>query len=202
MSFEDACTIPHASMLAYQGLITIGQLKKNQNVLINGAGGGVGMFALNIAKLLNATVTGVDSADKLKQMSAMGFDNVIDYKKADFTELNDRYDLILDTKLGGAPLPILKALNKNGQYVTVGGDLTRLLQTLLYKPFISIFTKKRFSILALKANINLDKIEDMYNNEIIKPIIDGPHSLQEVPEQLERFGKGLHQGKIIISIKH
>ncbi|MCJ8314632.1 MAG: NAD(P)-dependent alcohol dehydrogenase [Saccharospirillaceae bacterium] len=210
MSFEDACTIPHASMLAYQGLIKIGQLnnynsnqkKKNLNILINGAGGGVGSFALNIAKQFKTTVTGVDTGEKLENMTTIGFDHVIDYKKIDFSTQKNKYDIIFDTKQTRSPLSILKSLNENGQYITVGGDLPRIFQTLIFKPLIKLFSKKRVSILALKANADLDKIEEMYNNGVIKPVIDGPYSLEKIPELIELFGNGKHTGKIVINVHH
>jgi len=206
MSFEDASSIPHASMLAYQGLIKLGQLNNNGNkkftILINGAGGGVGTIALNIAKQYNTIVTGVDTDNKLELMKAIGFDHTIDYKKVNFSAQRKTYDIIFDTKQTHSVLTILKSLNTNGHYITVGGNLTRLFQTLLFKPVISIFSKKRVSILALKANVDLDKIEDMYTKGLIKPVIDGPYPLEKIAELIQMFGEGKHNGKIVITVEH
>ncbi|MGY8915713.1 MAG: NAD(P)-dependent alcohol dehydrogenase, partial [Flavobacteriales bacterium] len=92
MSFEEAASIPHAAMLALQALRDVGQIKDHQKILINGGGGGVGSFGIQLAKLYNADVTGVDTGEKLKAMEAQGFDNVIDYKQEDFTKSNQQYD--------------------------------------------------------------------------------------------------------------
>ena len=98
MTFEEAAAIPHAAMLAVQGLIDTGKIQGGQKILINGAGGGVGAFAVQIAKLYGAEVTGVDSAGKFDMLRSTGFDHVIDYEREVFTENGQRYDLILDTR--------------------------------------------------------------------------------------------------------
>ncbi len=198
MNFNDAASIPHASMLAVQGLIDIGNIQKGQKVLINGAGGGVGNFGLLIAKQYNAQVTGVDTEEKLELMSSIGYDQVIDYKKTNFTKNCCRYDLILDTKTTRSPFAYLSALAPGGKYVTVGGNLLRLLQIAFLKHFISVFFNKSISLVALKANKNLDYIEELYDEGKIKIVIDGPHRLGDVPDLVQYFGEGKHKGKIIV----
>jgi len=128
MSFEEAAAIPQAAMLAVQGLIDKGKIKQAQKVLINGAGGGVGTFAIQIAKLYNAEVTGVDKATKLEMLRSIGFDHVIDYTKEDFTKNGKVYDLILDAKTNRSAFDYARSLNRNGVYVTVGGSIGHLLQ--------------------------------------------------------------------------
>ena len=200
MSFEEATTIPHASMLALQGLRDTGKIQEGQQVLINGAGGGVGSFGLQIAKLHHAEVTGVDTGDKLQMMQSLGFDHVIDYKQEDFTKLGQQYDLILDAKTNRSPFAYLRALKPNGLYVTVGGTLPKLFQALFFKPWISLFSSKRVHIVALKPNKDLSYIHELFEAGKIKCIIDGPYPLSEVPMAIQHFGEGKHSGKVVISV--
>jgi NADPH:quinone reductase-like Zn-dependent oxidoreductase len=151
MSFEEAAAIPQAAMLAIQGLRDKGQIQSGQKLLINGAGGGVGTFAVQIAKLYGVEVTGVDSSGKLDMMRSMGFDHVIDYKQEDFTKNGQRYDLILDVKTNRSIFDYTRVLSRNGIYVTVGGSLVRLLQALFLGPWISMISKKKICFVALKG---------------------------------------------------
>ncbi|WP_373519427.1 NAD(P)-dependent alcohol dehydrogenase [Pricia sp.] len=200
MSFEEAAAIPHASMLAYQGLIDVGQLQKGQKVLINGAGGGVGTFGLQIAKMYDAEVTGVDTGAKLKRMKALGFDHVIDYKKEDFVKNSTRYDLILDAKTTRPIWAYQRVLQPAGKYVTVGGTIPRLLQLFLLKPFISMAGKKKMHLVSLKANKDLTYINQLYEEGKIQPVIDGPYALEEIPWAIQYFGEGKHTGKVVIKV--
>ncbi|HET8736068.1 MAG TPA: NAD(P)-dependent alcohol dehydrogenase [Pricia sp.] len=198
MSFEQAAAIPHAAMLAVQGLIDVGDLKKGQQVLINGAGGGVGTIGLQIAKLHDAEVTGVDTGDKLEMMESLGFDHIIDYKKEDFTQNGRRYDLVLDAKTNHPLSAYLRSLKPQGKYVTVGGKLGRLLQLLLLKPLIAVLYKKSVHLVALRPNKDLAYINTLFENGKIKPVVDGPYPLKEVPRLIRYFGEGKHTGKIIV----
>lgn len=199
MSFEEAASIPHAAMLAVQGLIDVGEIQRGQELLINGAGGGMGTFGLQIAKLYDARVTGVDTGKKLEMMKSIGFDHIIDYKKEDFTRNGQRYDLILDAKTNRSPFAYLRSLKSKGRYVTVGGYLNRLLQALVSKPLISIFSNKTVHIVGLKPNKDLDYINKIFEEGKIKCIIDGPYKLSEAPWAIQYFGEGRHNGKIVIS---
>ncbi|MGB5386046.1 MAG: NAD(P)-dependent alcohol dehydrogenase [Eudoraea sp.] len=200
MSFEEAASIPHAAMLAVQGLIDIGQLQKRQKILINGAGGGMGTFALQIAKLYDAEVTGVDTGDKLKMMKELGFDYIIDYKKEDFTKNKQTYDLILDAKTTRSTFRYLRALKPCGKYVTVGGYLNRLIPILVLKPWISVFSNKRIHLVALKPNKDLEYINEIFATGKIKAVIDGPYELSALPGLIQYFGEGKHSGKVVIKL--
>ena len=114
MSFDEATTLPHASLLAYQGLFEKARLKAGQHLLINGGGGGVGTLGLQLAKTLDVEVTGVDTGEKLKMMESIGFDHVVDYKKEDFTRNGITYDFILDCKTNRSPRAYLRSLAKGG----------------------------------------------------------------------------------------
>jgi NADPH:quinone reductase-like Zn-dependent oxidoreductase len=202
MSFEEAAAIPQAAMLALQGLRDKGQIHSGQKLLINGAGGGVGTFAVQIAKLYDVDVTGVDSSGKLDMMSSMGFDHVIDYRQEDFTRSGKSYDLILDVKTNRSIFDYSRVLSRNGIYVTVGGSLVRLLQAFFLRPWISMISKKKICIVALKPNKDLDYMNELFEAGKIKPVIDGPFRLDEVPEALRLFGEGAHKGKVVISVGH
>jgi NADPH:quinone reductase-like Zn-dependent oxidoreductase len=200
MSFNEAAAIPQAAMLAVQGLIDRGKIKQGQKLLINGAGGGVGTFGIQIAKLYGVEVTGVDSAGKLDMLRSMGFDHVIDYTQEDFTKNGQRYDLILDVKTNRSIFNYARALSRNGIYVTVGGSIARLLQALLLGPLISLISKKHILIVALKPNKDLAYMNKLFEAGKIKPVIDGPYKLDEVPEAFRIFGKGDHKGKVVITM--
>ncbi|TQV89416.1 NAD(P)-dependent alcohol dehydrogenase [Aliikangiella coralliicola] len=200
MSFEEAASIPHAAALALQGLVDIGQIQNGLKILINGAGGGVGTLGLQLAKLYCAEVTGVDSGDKLEMMKSIGFDYTIDYQTEDFTKSGQRYDLILDTKTNRSTFSYLRSLKPNGKYVTVGGKLPHLLHALFFRRVIHLFSRKRVHIIGLKTNKDLNYINELFESEKIKPIIDGPYPLSEAAIAVQRFGKGVHRGKVVISI--
>jgi NADPH:quinone reductase-like Zn-dependent oxidoreductase len=200
MSFEEAASIPHAAMLAVQGLLDVGQLKDGQKILINGGGGGVGSFGLQIAKLYKADVTGVDTGEKLKAMTTQGFDTIIDYKVEDFTKSDQQYDLILDCKTNRSLWKFLKVLKPEGKYVSIGGKSGKLLQMLYMSPLLKLFSKKRVHMTMLKANKDLEYINKLYEDNKMKCVIDGPYPFDQIPWAVQRFGDGLHNGKIIIKV--
>jgi NADPH:quinone reductase-like Zn-dependent oxidoreductase len=200
MSFIEAAAIPQAAMLAVQGLIDKGQIKPAQKILINGAGGGVGTFAIQIARLYGAEVTGVDSTPKLDMLRLLGFDDVIDYTKEDFTKNGKRYDLVLDVKTNRSVFDYTRVLNPHGVYVTVGGSMPRLLQALFFGLWISMIHKKHIRIVALKLNKDLAYINGLFEAGKVKPLIDGPYRLDEASEVFRLFGKGAHRGKIVIAM--
>lgn len=201
MSYEEAAAIPQAGMLAVQGLIDRGNIRQGQKILINGAGGGVGTFALQIAKQYGADVTGVDKGSKLDMLRSMGFDHVIDYSQEDFTKSGKRYDLILDVKTNRSVFDYGRALHPGGVYATVGGSTGRLLQALILGPLISLFSKKHIRIVMLKPNKDLLYMNELFEGGKVRPVIDGAYRLVEVPEAFSVFGRGEHKGKLVITIK-
>jgi NADPH:quinone reductase-like Zn-dependent oxidoreductase len=200
MTFAEAAAIPQAAMLAVQGLRDRGGIQPGQKVLINGAGGGVGTFAVQIAKLYGVEVTGVDSSAKLDLMRSLGFDKVIDYAQEDFTRNGTRYDLILDVKTNRSIFDYARALSPNGTYVTVGGSLARLFQILFIGPLISMTTKKTICVAMLKPNKDLAYMCELFEAGKVKPVIDRFRTLSEVPEAMRHFGAGDHKGKIVITL--
>jgi len=202
MTFEEAAAVPQAAVLALQGLRDKKQIQPGDKVLINGAGGGVGTFAVQIAKLYGVEVTGVDSSGKLDMLRSMGFDHVIDYTQEDFTKNGQCYDLILDVKTNRSIFDYTRALSPNGMYVTVGGSMTRLFQALFLGPWISMISKKKIRVVGLKQNKDLAYMNELFEAGKVKPVIDGPYTLSEVPEAIRYFGEGNHIGKVIITVEH
>jgi NADPH:quinone reductase-like Zn-dependent oxidoreductase len=200
MSFAEAAATPHASLLAYQGLIKLGGLKKGDKILLNGAGGGVGTFAYQLTKSYGCDVTGVDSGPKLERLKKMGFDQVIDYRKVDFTRTIHSYDVVLDCKTNRWPWAYLRALKPGGIYVTVGGHLGKLLTLFLFGHILKLFSRKRLKVLGLQPNKELEVIGDLYRKGNLKAHIDGPYPFEETPGMIQRYGDGEHFGKIVLSV--
>ncbi|XOV93307.1 MAG: NAD(P)-dependent alcohol dehydrogenase [Bacteroidota bacterium] len=200
MTFDQATAIPHAAELAQQGLIDLGKLDNGQKVLINGAGGGVGTLGVQIARELKIHITGVDHGHKLSFLKSIGFDEVIDYTKEDFTKRTEQYDLILDTKTNRPISHYARALKKGGKYVTVGGSMSRIIQISLLGPLIHLFTQKRFNVLGLKPNKDLKTINDLFIEGQLQPLLEGPFSFDQIPQLLQYFKEGKHMGKIVIQI--
>jgi NADPH:quinone reductase-like Zn-dependent oxidoreductase len=201
MTFEQAAAIPHAGMLAVQGLIDVGRIQTGQRVLVNGAGGGVGTIALQIAKhVYAADVTAVDRADKLEMLRGLGADHVIDYRKEDFTRNGLSYDLILDVKTNRSPFAYARALSANGTYSTVGGQLPRLLQHFVLGPVVSWLSGKRIRLVGLRPNKDLAYINQLFEAGQLRPVIDRRYALADVAGGYRRFAAADQAGKIIVTI--
>jgi NADPH:quinone reductase-like Zn-dependent oxidoreductase len=202
MSFEQAAALPQAGMLAVQGLIDKGKIKQGQSLLINGAGGGVGTFGIQIAKQFGTEITAVDSESKLEMLRSLGADHVIDYRKEDFTKSGKEYDLILDVKTNRSLFDIARALKTGGTYVTVGGSIGKLLQALFVSPWIKLTKKRKISIVALKTNKDLLYMNELFESGKLKPIIDGHYKLEDTPAAMQYYSTAAHKGKVVISVNH
>lgn len=200
ISFEQAAAFPHTGVLAIQGFMDEWRVEKGQHILINGAGGGAGTFAIQIAKEYGAIVTGVDKENKFETMISAGADKVIDYTKEDFTKNALKYDYILDMAGYHPLLDYKKSLTKGGKYLLVGGSSSLILQSVFLGPFISFFGDKKLKILAHEPNKYLKKLMELSEEGKIKPFIDSTYPLEEAPSAIDQFGKGTCLGKIIISI--
>jgi len=202
MTFEEVAAVPQAALLALQGLRDKGQIQPGQKVLINGAGGGAGTFAVQIAKSFGAEVTGVDSTRKLDMMRSIGADQVIDYTQEDFTKNGQRYDLILDVAAYHSIFDYKRALSPKGIYVMVGGSTARIFQVMFLGPWISMTGSKKMGILMHKPNKDLAFIKELLEAGKVVPVIDRRYPLSEVPEALRYFGKGHAKGKVVITLEH
>jgi NADPH:quinone reductase-like Zn-dependent oxidoreductase len=185
-------------MLALQGLLAGGPLRPGQKLLINGAGGGVGTFAIQIANLQDVEVTGVDSTEKLDMMRSIGFDHVIDYRAEDFTKSGKRYDLILDTKTNRSLFDYTSALHPGGTYATVGGT-SHLLQ-IAFLGLIARLDKKKVRLVMLKQNKDLAYLKELFEAGKFVPVIDGPYRFSEAREAFRHFVEAKHKGKVVIRI--
>ncbi|MBD3180833.1 zinc-binding dehydrogenase [Candidatus Poribacteria bacterium] len=201
MTFEQAAATPQTAGLALQGLRK-GKIQEGRRVLINGAGGGSGTFAIQIAKSFGAEVTGVDSTEKLDMMRSIGADHVIDYTKEIFFEKKEIYDLILDVVTYRSILDYRSVLSPNGSYVMLGGgSWSRVYQTFLLGPLVSIIGSKKMGILIHKPNANdLDYIKELFEAGKIKPIIDKIYPLCDTAEALRYFEGGHAKGKVVITM--
>ncbi len=198
MSFAQAATFPQAAVIALQGLRDRGRVQAGQKVLINGAGGGAGSFAVQFAKSLGAEVTGVDSTRKLEMMRSIGADHVIDYTQEDFTRNGQRYDLILDVAAHHSTFDYARALSPNGIYAVVGG---RMLQTVFLGPWISMIGSKRMGLLRIQPNSeDLRRVGELFETGAMVPVIDKQFPLDEAVEALRYFGAGLARGKVVITM--
>jgi len=202
MTFEEAAAVPQAAVLALHGLRDKRQIQPGQKVLINGAGGGAGTFAVQIAKSFGAEVTGVDSTRKLDMMRSIGADQVIDYTQEDFTKNEQRYDLILDNAAYHSIFDYKRALSPKGIYVMLGGSTARIFQVMFLGPLISMTGSKKMSLLMHKPNKGLAFIIELFEAGKVVPVIDRCYPLSEVPEALRYFGKGHAQGKVVITVEH
>lgn len=201
ITFEQAAAIPQAGVIALRGICTKGQVQPGQKVLINGAGGSAGVFAVQLAKLCGAEVTGVDHSAKLDFVRSLGADHVIDYASEDFTKTGRQYDLILDLIAHRSMFAYARALRPNGTYFCVGGAVTVLLQIALLGPLLKLATGKNLRVLAVPQNRDdLVAITELCEAGKIIPVIDRHYSLQEVPEALRYVGEGRHKGKIVITM--
>jgi NADPH:quinone reductase-like Zn-dependent oxidoreductase len=201
MSFETAAAIPQAGVIALQGIRDKGKVQPGQTVLVNGGGGGAGMFALQLAKLAGAEVTGVDNAGKLDFMCALGADHVIDYAAEDFARSGKQYDLILDVIAHRSANDYERALNPGGSYYCVGGAVATLFKILLLGPWIQRTKGKKIRILAVQPNQqDLAYVAELCAAGKVTPIIDRRYPLHEVPAALQYLGEGRSKGKVVITL--
>jgi NADPH:quinone reductase-like Zn-dependent oxidoreductase len=199
MTFEEAATLPQAGALALHGLRNKGQVQPGQKILINGAGGGVGTFAIQIAKSFGAEVTAVDTTKKLAMMYSIGADRVIDYTKEDFAKNGQQYDLILDNVASRSIFDIKRALSANGKYVIIGG--TTILQFVILGPLIAMAGKKMGLLIHNTKLMDINLMKELLEADKVTPVIDSVYPLNEVPEALRYFGKGNAKGKVVITVQ-
>jgi len=203
MTFEEAAAYPQAAVLALQNLRNKRPIEPGQKVLINGAGGGVGTFAVQIAKYFGAEVTGVDSTRKLDMLRSIGVDQVIDYTQEDFTQKEQRYDLILATAGYRSIFDYKRALSPKGIYVSTGGSEAQTYQAMFLGPFISMTgTKKMGATVGIQNQKNLVFMKELLEAGKVVPVIDRRYPLSEVAEAIRYYGEGHARGKVVITVGH
>jgi NADPH:quinone reductase-like Zn-dependent oxidoreductase len=208
ITFEQAASVNIAGITALQALRDKGKVQPGQKVLINGASGGVGTFAVQIAKSFGADVTGVCSTRNVDLVRSLGADHVVDYTKEDFAKGTERYDVILDNVPNHSLSECRHVLNPQGKYVMIGGGgpndsrwvgpFGRVIHTLLLSPFIS----QKMGMMMADANQNdLTILADMMQSGKVKPVIDRTYKLSEVPAAIAYLEEGHARGKVVITVE-
>ena len=202
MTYEQAAALPQAGAIALQGIQGKGHVGPGHQVLINGAGGGSGMYAVQLARLLGAEVTGVDNTEKLGFMRSLGAGHVIDYTREDFTRNERTYDLILDLAAHRSAFAYKGSLKPGGRYLYVGGSVATLLQILLIGPLIGTAGGRKIRLLAVRQGAqHLAPLVQLCQAGKIVTVIDRRYPLSEVPEALRYLGEGHAKGKIVVIVE-
>lgn len=202
ISFEEAAAVPLAALTALHGLRDKGQIQLGQRVLINGASGGVGTFAVQLAKYFGAEVTAVCSTGKVELARSLGADHVIDYTREDFTRSGMQYELIFAANGNRSIFDYRRVLSPKGAYVMAGGNTGQLFQALLLGPLISLFGKQRMGSLTSTPNQkDLQFMKELLESGKIKPVIDRRYPLSEVPEAIRYVEEGHAKGKVVIVVE-
>jgi NADPH:quinone reductase-like Zn-dependent oxidoreductase len=203
LTFEEAATVPQSAVLALQGLRGKREIKPGNRVLINGAGGNVGPFAVQIAKHFGAEVTGVDSEGKLDMVRSVGADHVIDYKREDPIRNGQRYDLILDVVARRSMLEWWRTLNPGGLYVMLGASTALLLQGAFLGPLISITGNRKMAVMWWWKPFKQEDVaflKELIEAGSVAPVIDRRYALGDVPAALGYLDEGNARGKVVITV--
>lgn len=201
MSFEQAAALPQAGLLALQALLGRHPVAVGMDVLINGAGGGVGTLGIQIARSRGARVTAVDSAEKAEIMLAAGADEVLDYRREDFTRRGMRYDLILDPVANRPLAHFARALKPGGRLTVVGGVPGVIVRIGIAGPVRGWLTGKRMGLMIYRPNAgDTERLGQMFNAGVVTPLIDGVYPLERAGEAMQRVGNGLVRGKVVVSL--
>jgi len=204
-SFEESAAVPIAGFTALQALRNHGHIKPGQKVLVNGAGGGVGTFAVQIAKSFGAEVTAVTNTGNLDLARSIGADHVIDYTKEDFTRKGQRYDLICDIASNHSISDYKRIMNPNGTFVVVGWKdkiIMRLLYFAIRRPFASRGDKRFVFFIAKSNQEDLVTLKELMEEGKILPVIDRRYTLSETAQAIKYLEEGHTRGKVIITMDH
>jgi NADPH:quinone reductase-like Zn-dependent oxidoreductase len=204
MTFEEVSTYPQAGLIALQSVRGKKEIKPGHEVLINGAGGGMGTFAIQIAKYYGAEVTAVDNAEKLEMLRGIGADHVIDYTKEDYTKSDQRYDLVVDVAAHHSVFDHKRVLKPDGIFVIVGGSRSSIFQTIFLGPLITMGKEKKMGLnpMITDNKKDMDFLIELFETNKVKPVIDKRYSLNEVPEAYRYLESGHAKGKVVITVEH
>lgn len=200
ITFEQAAAAPESAVVALQGLRDSGKIKSGQKVLIYGASGGIGTFAVQVAKSYGAEVTGVCSTKNLELVRSLGADHVIDYTKQDFSQNGQQYDLILATAGYRSIYDYRRALRPGGNYVATGGSMAQIFQPMLLGPWLSTRGRKMSSLVMKPNKKDLTYIKELIEAGKVVPVIDTCFPLSELPKALRYYGEGHSRGKVVIAV--
>ena len=200
ISYEAAAAIPLAGITALQAIRNKANIQKGYQVLIVGSSGGVGTFAVQLAKYFGAEVTAVCSTRNLEQTSILGADNIIDYTQEDYTKSDKGYDLILAVNGNYSLFAYRRILNKHGVYVMIGGALMQIIKTLLFAKLLSLGSKKMYSLFAKSNQKDLEFVVKLVEGGNIKSIIEQRFPLDKTAKAIRYVGEGHAQGKVVINV--
>ena len=203
LSFELAAAVPVAAITALQGLRDKGQIQPGHKVLVDGASGGVGTFAVQIAKSFGAEVTAVCSTRNVDTAQSLGADHVIDYTQDDFTRSGQRYDLIFAANAYHSIFDYRRALSHEGIYVMAGGGSVPMLEAILLGPLLSLIGRKKMCFVGAKVN-KADSIllKDLLEAGRVVPVMDRRYRFSALPDALRYLEEGHARGKVVIAVKH
>jgi len=203
VTFEQAASVPVAAITALQGLRDKGCIQRGRKVLVDGASGGVGTFAVQIAKSFGAEVTAVCSTKNVDTARSIGADQVIDYTREDFTQSGQRYDLIIAANAYHSIFDYRRALSQDGIYVMAGGGWPQILQAMLLGPLLSLIGSKKMCFFIAKLNkTDLVLLRDFLEAGTIVPVIDRRYTLSDAAEALRYLAEGHARGKVVITMEH
>jgi NADPH:quinone reductase-like Zn-dependent oxidoreductase len=203
LSFEEAAAVPVAAITALQGLRDQGGIKPGQRVLVDGASGGVGTFAIQIAKCFGAEVTAVCSTAKMETARALGADHVIDYTREDFSHSGQLYDLIFAANAHRSLFAYRRAMKPGGVYVMAGGGGAQILQTVFLRPLISrVGSKKMRGLLAKMNNKDLVFLKELLEDRKIAPVIDRRYPLSDAADAIRYLEEGHARGKVVLTVEN
>jgi len=204
MSFEEASTLPHSAILALQGLRRRDRtIRPGDQVLIDGASGNVGPFAVQIAKAMGAEVTGVASTDKLDLVRSLGADHALDYTKVDYTKGPQRYDWILDTDTHHRVSRVRRALKPNGVYVTLGGETGDIISGILAGPLLSLFSDRWSGLMLWWKPMHppdVDRLKEFIAADQVTPVVERTYPLSQVVDALRHVEDGRARGKVVVTM--
>ncbi len=201
LTFEEAAAVPMAAVTALQGVRKLGKLQAGDKVLVYGASGGVGTFAVQIAKALGAEVTAVCSTRKVEMVRSLGADHVIDYTREDFTKNGQKYDLIIAAN-GYRPIrEYRRSLTADGRYIVTGGTMAQIFEAMLLGSLLAVGSKQTLTNLMAKTDTNdLAFVRELIEQGKVKPVIDRCYPLSEAADAFRYLGEGHAQGKIVVTM--
>ena len=200
LAFDAAAAVPESAVVALQGLRDKGEIKSGDKVLVYGASGGIGTFAVQIAKSFDAEVTGVCSTRNVELVHSLGADHVIDYTQEDFVESGVQYDLILATAGYRSLFDYKRALAPGGRYVATGGEMAQVFQPMLLGPWLSGGGRKMTNLAMQPNKDDLKSVKELIEAGKVQPVIDKRFPLAELSEALSYFGERHSRGKVVVTM--